>query len=80
MGPIKNNNELWVTNHGITRSQRALKKEELVNDFQKKFLIEIFEKSFRGLRASFLREHKKFQKDGKLPKKLWKFYQSLLFL
>ena len=32
------------------------------------------------LRASFLREHKKYQKEGKLPNKGWKFYESMLFL
>ena len=34
---------------------------------------------FHGLRASYLREHKKY-KDGNLPKKTWKFYESMLFL
>ena len=54
----RDKNELWVTNQGITRSQRMLKKEKLVEDFEKKFSIEILEKIFHGFRASFLREHK----------------------
>ena len=56
-----------------------LKKEELVKEFDGKFSIEILEKVFHGLRASYLREHKKY-KDGNLPKKTWKFYESMLFL
>ena len=65
---------------GITRSQRALKKEELVEEFDKKFSIDILEKTFHASRASFLREHKKYQKEGKLPNKGWKLYESMLFL
>ena len=76
----RDNNELWVTNQGITRSQRTLKKEKLVKDFEKKFAVEILEKVFHGFRASFLGEHKSYQKDGKLPEKPWKFYESMLFL
>ena len=56
-GLDKDSNELWVTNQGITRSQRMLKKEELVKDFEKKFSVEILEKAFHGLGSSFLREH-----------------------
>ena len=33
-----------------------------------------------SLRASFLREWKKYQKELKLPNKGWKFYESMLFL
>ena len=65
---------------GITRSQRALKKEALVEEFDKKFSIDILEKTFHASRASFLREHKKYQKEGKLPNKGWKLYESMLFL
>ena len=54
---------------GITRNQKALKKEELVEEFDRKFSIEILEKAFHALGASFLREHKKYQKEGKLPNK-----------
>ena len=75
----KENSELWVT-QGITRSQKALKKEELVEEFDKKFSVEILEKAFYALRVSFLREHKRYQKEGKLPNKGWKFYESMLFL
>ena len=73
------NSELWVT-QGITRSQKGLKKEELVEEFDRKFSIEILEKAFHALRASFLREYKKYQKEGKLPNEGWKFYECLLFL
>ena len=73
------NSELWVT-QGITRSQKALKKEELVEEFDRKFLIEILEKAFHAVRASFLRDHKKYQKEEKLPNKGWKFYESVFFL
>ena len=52
----KENNELWVT-QGVTRSQKAMKKEELVEEFEGKFPIEILEKAFHSLRASFLREY-----------------------
>ena len=72
------NSELWVT-QGITRSQKALKKEELVEEFDRKFLIEILEKAFHAVRASFLRDHKKYQKEEKLPNKGWKFYESVFF-
>ena len=65
---------------GITRNQKALKKEELVEEFDRKFSIEILEKAFHALRASFIREDKKYQKEGKLPNKGWKFYESMLFL
>ena len=56
-----------------------LKKEELVKGFDGKFSIEFLEKVFHGLRASYLREHKKY-KDGNLLKKTWKSYESMLFL
>ena len=56
-----------------------LKKEELVKEFDEKFRLEILEKVLHGLRASYLREHKKY-KDGNLSKKTWKFYESMLFL
>ena len=55
----KENSELWVTQR-ITGSQKALKKEELVEEFDRRFSIEILEKVFPALRASFLREHKKY--------------------
>ena len=42
--------------------------------------MEVLEKAFHALRASFLREHKKYQKEGQLPHKGWKFYESILFL
>ena len=44
----KENNELWVAQgtQGITRSQKAKKKEELVEEFEGKFSIEILEKAF----------------------------------
>ena len=69
----------WL-HRGITRSQRALKKEQLVEEFDKKFSIDILEKTFHASRASFLREQKKYQKEGKLPNKGWKLYESMLFL
>ena len=75
----KENNELWVT-QGVTRSQKAMKKEELVEEFEGKFPIEILEKAFHSLRASFLREYKKYEKDGKVPNKPWTFYENMLFL
>ena len=65
----KENSELWLT-QGITRSQKAQKKEELVEEFDRKFSIEILEKAFRALRASFLREHKRYQKKRKTGKKI----------
>ena len=86
-GLDKDSNELWVTNQGITISQRMLKKEELVKDFEKKFSIELLEKDFHGLGASFLREHSKTEncprnlgsstKDGFLKRDTNK-YQKLL--
>ena len=75
----KENNELWVT-QGVTRSQKAMKKEELLEEFEGKFPIEILEKAFHSLRASFLPEYKKYEKDGKVPNKPWKFYENMLFL
>ena len=75
----KKNPQLWVVNQGISRSQKSLKKDELLNEFEGKFQIESLEKAFHGLRASFLREFKKYKK-GNLPKKPWKFYKSMLFL
>ena len=75
----KEGSELRVTQE-ITRSQKALKKEELVEEFNRKFSVKVMEKAFHELRASFLREHKKYQKERKLPNKGWKFYESMLFL
>ena len=49
----KENSELWFT-QGITRSQKALKKEEIVEEFDRKFSIKILKKYFHALRASFL--------------------------
>ena len=71
----KENNELWVT-QGVTRSQKAMKKEELVEEFEGKFPIEILEKAFHSLRASFLREYKKYEKDGKVPNKPFLFLKK----
>ena len=51
-----------------------------MEEFDKKFSIEILEKAFHALRTSFLREHKKYRKEGKLLNKGWKFYESMLFL
>ena len=75
----KENSELWVTQE-ITKSQKALEKEELVEKFDRKFSVEILEKAFHALRASFLREHEKYQKEGKLRNKGWKSYESMLFM
>ena len=68
-----------IANQGVSRTKKLLKKEELVKEFDGKFSIEILEKVFHGLRASYLREHKKY-KDGNLPKQTWKFYETMLFL
>ena len=65
-------------NQGISRSQKSLKKDELLKELEGKFQIELLEKVFHGLRTSFLREFKKY-KEGNLPKKPWKFYKSMLF-
>ena len=51
-----------------------------MEEFDTKFSIEILEKACHALRARFLREHKKYQEEGKLPHKGWKFYESMLFL
>ena len=69
----RENPDLWVTNQGVPRTKKLLKKEELVKEFDGKFSIEILEKVFYGLRASYLREHKKH--GGNLPKKTRKFYE-----
>ena len=55
---------------GITRNQKALKKEELVEVFDRKFSIEILEKAFHALRLAFYENTKKYQKEGKLPIKV----------
>ena len=59
----KGNRKLWVI-QGKTRSQKALKKGELLEEFDKKLSIAIPEKAFDTLRASFLQDHKKYQKEG----------------
>ena len=51
----KENSELWVT---LGKKPKRAEKEELVEEFDRKFSIEILEKVFPALRASFLREHK----------------------
>ena len=51
-----------------------------MKEFERKFSIEILEKAFHALKASFLREHKKYQKEEKLPNKGWKLYENMLFL
>ena len=66
----KGNRKLWVI-QGKTRSQKALKKGELVEEFDKKFSIAIPEKAFDALRASFLQDHKKYQKEGNCRMKVW---------
>ena len=38
---------------GITRSQKALKKEELVEEFDRKFSIEILKNAFHASRGNF---------------------------
>ena len=73
----KENKELWTTN--FSRTSRNLKKSKLHEHFEGKFQLETLEKAFHGLKASFLREFKTFQ-EGNLPKRKWKFYDSMLFL
>ena len=63
----RENPDWWVTNQGVSRTKKLLKKEKLVKEFDGKFSTEILEKVFHGLRASYLWEHKKY-KDGNLPK------------
>ena len=48
-----------------------------MEEFDSKYSVEILGKGFQELTASFLREHKKYQKEGKLPNKGWKFYEFL---
>ena len=38
--------------------------------------FEILEKAFHALRAGFLRQHKKYPKEGKLANKGWKFLKN----
>ena len=47
---------------------------------KKNFSVQLLEKAFDALRASFLQEDKNHQKDEKLPKKPWKFYKRMFFL
>jgi len=75
----KENQELWVVK-GITRSEKIQKKEELVDEFEGKFTIETLEKVFHILKTNFQREYNKYEKDGKIPNKPWKFYEHMLFL
>ena len=65
---------------GDSKKPKSVKKEELVKEFDRKSSIQFLEKAFHALRASFLREHKKYQKEGKLPNKAWKFYETMFFL
>ena len=66
----KGNRKLWVI-QGITRSQKALKKGELVEEFDKKFSIAIPEKATRPQKVS---------KRRKLPNEGLEFYECMLFL
>ena len=45
---------------GVNRKPKALKKEELGEQFDRKLSMKILEKAFQALRASFLRQHKKY--------------------
>ena len=74
----KENSKLWVT-PGIKTSQKALKKVELEEEFDTKFSIKTLEKGFHALKASFLWERKKDQREGNLTNKGWKFYESIFF-
>ena len=69
---------------GYTRENKkpksTEKRGELVEEFDKKFSIAIPEKAFDALRASFLQDHKKYQKEGKLPNEGLEFYECMLFL
>ena len=51
----RENSELWDKE----KKKKTLKKEELVEQFDRIFSIEILEKAFHALRVSFLTEHKK---------------------
>ena len=44
----------------VAISSGATKKQKLVKEFDRKFSIKILEKAFHALRASFLRELKKY--------------------
>ena len=57
----RENPDLWATNQGVSRTKKLIKREELVKEFDRKFSIEILEKVFHGLRASYLREHKTYK-------------------
>ena len=55
---------------GDDKKPGRLKKEELVEEFDRKFSIEILEKAFHALRLAFYENIKKYQKEGKLPIKV----------
>ena len=74
----KENRELWVS-HGVPKTLKIVKKDELVAEFQGKFTIEALERTFHSLKAGFTRESKRYG-DGNEPKKTWKFYKKMLFL
>ena len=65
---------------GDNKKPKNAEKKELVEELDGKFSIEILEKAFHALRASFLREHKKYQNEEKLPNKGRKFYENMPFL
>ena len=73
----KENRELWVS-HGVPKTLKIVKKDELVAEFQGKFTIEALERTFHSLKAGFTRESKKYG-DGNEPKKTMEILQKNAF-
>ena len=53
IGFYKENSELWVTHTGDNKKPKSTEKEELVEEFDRKFSIEILKKAFHALRGNF---------------------------
>ena len=75
----KDNKELWSSSVSCRKEKKCEIKEELVNLFDGAFTEDFLDKNFHALRTAYNRETKKY-KQGKEPKKKWKFFDKMSFL
>ena len=64
----KENPELWVTNQGVNRAQRTLKKNELIEHFGEGFGIELLENVFMDCEQVFSESIKNIKREMYLKK------------
>ena len=74
------NKLLWPSGSQFrNKKEKDSTKENLVKLFDKKYTVDILEKTFHALRTAFTREHKQNVGGQDPNKKNWKFYDRLQY-